>query len=185
MFKKIINRVTRTAGDIVFHFAPVWHLTNLRREAYDQLEDLHYQVGYCRAGRNELLDRLDEIDAVLAAEGEADPQEKAILESERRQLETRLKEAEELEGKAEEVVEAYKESLPRVLNQLDMAIQMTRMNKGQRSVLKMLGNSRGNDGSDVAHHVKKSRSEAYALSEQLSGHLAANRLKQRKLLPRK
>lgn len=184
MFKKVINRVTRTAGDIVFHFAPVWHLTNLRREAYDQLEDLHYQVGYCRAGRNEILDRLEEINAALAAE-EIDPQDKMILESERRQLETRLKEAEDLESKAEEVVDAYKESLPRVLNQLDMAIQMTRMNKGQRSVLKMLGNSQGNDGSDVAHHVKKSRSEAYALSEQLSGHLAANRLRQRKLLTRK
>jgi hypothetical protein len=184
MFKRIINRTLRTAGDIVFHFAPVWHLTNLRREAYDQLEDLHYQVGYCRAGRNEILDRLEEIGAALAFPN-LDPQEKSLLESERRQLEARLKEAEDLEAKAAEVVEAYKESLPRVVNQLDMAIQITRMNKGQRSVLKMLGNSQGNDGSDVAHHVKKSRSEAYALSEQLSGHLAANRLRQRKLLARK
>ncbi len=183
MFKKTINRVTRTAGDIVFHLAPVWHLTNLRREAYDQLEDLHYQVGYCRAGKNEVLERLDEINAILAAQ-DLDPQDKMILETEKRQLETRLKEAEDLEKKAGEIVEAYKESLPQVLNQLDMAIQMTRMNKGQRSVLKMLGSSKGNDGSDIAHHVKKSRSEAYALSEQLSGHLAANRMKQQKLLSR-
>ena len=183
MFKRTINRVTRTAGDIVFHFAPIWHLTNLRREAYDQLEDLHYQVGYCRAGKHEVIDRLAEIDAIFTGH-ELDPQEKMLLETEKRQLETRLKEAEDLETKAEEVVETYKDSLPQVLNQLDMAIQMTRMNKGQRSVLKMIGNSKSSDGSDIAHHVKKSRSEAYALSEQLSGHLAANRIKQRKLLPR-
>ena len=183
MFKKVINRATRTAGDIVFHFAPVWHLTNLRREAYDQLEDLHYQVGFCRAGKNEIIDRLDEINAALAAQ-EIDPRDKMSLETEKRLLETRLKETEDLEKKAEEIVDAYKDSLPQVLNQLDMAIQMTRMNKGQRSVVKMLGNSNGSDGSDIAHHVKKSRSEAYALSEQLSGHLAANRMKQQKLLPR-
>lgn len=184
MFKKIANRVKRTAGDMVFHFAPVWHLTNLRRESYDQLEDLHYQVGFCRASRNEILDRLAEIEAALPG-AEADPEANMLLETEKRQLEARLKETEDLEHKAEEVVETYKESLPRVLNQLDLAIQMTRMNKGQRSVLKMLGSSKGQDSSDITHHIKKTRSEAYALSEQLSGHLAANRLKQQKLLPSK
>ena len=184
MFKRIINRAKRTTGDMIFYVAPVWHLTNLRREAYDHLEDLHYQVGYCRASKSEILDRLAEIDAALSA-AEGDPETTMLLEAEKRQLEARLKETEELEQKAGEVVETYKESLPGVLSQLDMAIQMTRMNKGQRSVLKMLGSSKTSDGSDIANHIKKTRSEAYALSEQLSGHLAANRLKkQKRLLPR-
>ena len=181
MFKRVINRAKRTAGDIVFHVAPVWHLTNLRREAFDHLEDLHYQAGYCRAGKNEVLDRLVEIELALS-NVQDNPQAKILLEEEQRQLNTRLKEIEEMESKAEEVIATYKESLPQVLGQLDMAIQMTRLNKGQRSVMKMLGNNNTNDGSDLSHHVKKTRAEAYALSEQLNGHLAVNRLKSRKLL---
>lgn len=184
MIKSIINRVKRTTGDLVFHVAPVWHLTNLRREAFDHLEDLHYQAGYCRAGKNEILERLAEIEISLSAASE-DPQAKVLLETEQRQLTARLKEIEDLENKAAEVIATYKESLPQLLGQLDMAIQMTRMNKGQRSVVKMLGSNKTSDGSDIAHHIKKTRAEAYALSEQLDGHLEANRLRTRKLLPAK
>lgn len=184
MLKRIINRIKRTAGDVVFHVAPVWHLTNLRREAFDHLEDLHYQVGYCRAGKNEILERLADIETALSTAAD-DPQARMLLETEQRQLTARLKEAEDLETKAGEVVETYKEALPQLLSQLDMAIQMTRMNKGQRSVVQMLGSSKTNDGSEIAYHIKKTRADAYALSEQLNGHLTANRLKRQKLLPAK
>ena len=65
MLKEILRRITRTGSDLLYWIAPVWHLTNLRREAVDQLEDLHYQVGLSQANINQVNERLAEIDYLL------------------------------------------------------------------------------------------------------------------------
>ncbi len=87
-----------------------------------------------------------------------------------------------METKASEVVESYQESLPKLVSQLELAIQMARQTRSQKSVLRMLGSTTVSDGSDINEHIKKVRSQAYALSEQLTGHLAATKLKRTRLL---
>ncbi|MCC7481762.1 MAG: hypothetical protein IT541_09600 [Hyphomicrobiales bacterium] len=181
MIKMTINRLKRTMADAMFHVAPIWHLTNLRREAYDQLEELHYQVGFCRANRNQLIERLEEIEQSLL-DPQLDPESKLTLQSEKRQLEARLRETEEMEDKAHEVVASYQSALPKLVSQLDLAIQMARQTRSQRATLKMLGSSGAADGSEINEHIKQVRSKAYALSQQLDGHLAANKMKRTKLL---
>src|SRR5690348_13981338 len=104
MIKIFINRAKRTVAAAVFHLVPVWHLTNLRREAYDQIEDLHYQVGYCRANRLQIEERLAEVELELV-QANLTPDDKFTLEAERRQLTSRLTDAQALEVKAQEVVE--------------------------------------------------------------------------------
>jgi len=183
MYKIILNRTRRTIKDAVFYMAPIWHLTNLRREAYDQVEDLHYQVGYCRANRAQVQDRLTELAGLLGRATEIRPDEKMTLEAEQRQLEVRERELGKMEEMAQEVADQYQEELPKLISELDLAIQMTRMNRSQKKVVKMLGNATTSDGSDVQEHIKKVRSQAYALSEQLSGRLATGRLKRRLALP--
>ena len=183
MLKMSYRRLKRTAEDAIFYFAPIWHLTNLRRESHDHLEELHYQVGMCRSSYNMLLERMDELE-VLLAEEDLDPESRLAFTTEKRQLEARIKETEEMTRKAEEVVNTYQEELPRVVNQLDLAIQMARQTKGQRATLKMLGKSNVSDGSEMKEHIKKVRSEAYALGQQLEGHLASNRMKRKRLLTR-
>ena len=180
MIKTLVNRAKRTAGSVVFHVAPVWHLTNLRREAYDQIEDLHYQVGYCRATRMQVEERLGEIE-LEAAQSHLSAEEKLMLDNERRQLESRLVETRELEAKALEVVQTYKESLPKLVSQLDHAIQMTRLNRSQQKVVKVLGNSKTNDGSEIRQHITNVRASAYALTEQLNGHLALGQMRHKRL----
>jgi hypothetical protein len=181
MIKRVLNRIKRTSGDVLFHVAPVWHLTNLRREAYDQIEDLHYQVGMCRANRNQIQERLDQIELELA-DPQLDAEMKLTLQSEKRQLETRLAETEQMEHKAMEVAASYESSLPKLVNQLDLAIQMARQTRGQRTTLKMLGSSSVGDGSEINEHIKQVRSQAYALSQQLDGQLATTRLKRGRLM---
>jgi len=184
MIKMTINRLKRTVADAVFHVAPIWHLTNLRREAYDQLEELHYQVGFCRANKNQLLERMEEIEQALA-NPQIDKESQLALQAEKRQMEIRIRETEEMEKKAGEVVESYQEALPKLVSQLDLAIQMARQTKSQRATLKMLGSSGAADGSEINEHIKQVRSKAYALSQQLDGHLAANKMKRTRLLTSK
>lgn len=184
MFKKILKRVTRTGSDLLYMVAPVWHLTNLRREAVDQLEDLHYQVGLCQANRNELEDRIQEIEHLLKTP-DADANDVFALENEKRQLQMRLKQTQQMEDQAKEVRTAYEESLPKIIGDLDMAVQMSRQAKAQKNMHKLLTSGAGGADTDVQDHIKKVRAAAYAVNAQVQGHLASSRSRQKlRLLPK-
>jgi uncharacterized coiled-coil DUF342 family protein len=184
MIKKVIKRITRTGSDVLYMVAPVWHLTNLRREAIDQLEDLHYQVGLCQANRSEIEERIQEIDYLLK-DPDIDKNEAFTLEGEKRQLQSRLEQTNQMETQAEEVRESYEESLPRIVSDLDMAIQMSRQAKAQKSMSKLLTGGAGAANSDVQEHIKKVRAQAYAVNAQVRGHLMSSKSRKKgKLLPK-
>ena len=178
MIRFILNRTRRTVSDLVFYFAPIWHLTNLRREAFDYVEELHYQVGYCRSNKQQLIDRLQVILGQLEQPA-IRPDESAILSTERNQLGARITEMEKLELVAEEAVHAYEDELPQLIGDLELAIQMTRLNRNHKKVVRLLGRTEVGDGSDVRDHIHRVRSQAYALSEQLSSRMAASRMRRR------
>ena len=85
MIKLIKNRAKRSFEDLLYIVAPVWHLTNLKRESVDQLEDLHYQIGLCEANKNQVKERIEEIDYLLK-DPEIDKDTAFALETEKRQL---------------------------------------------------------------------------------------------------
>ena len=184
MIKQILKRITRTGNDLLYVVAPVWHLTNLRREAVDQLEDLHYQVGLCQANENEVHDRLSEIEFLLK-DPDLDKNTGFTLEGEKRQLEARLKEVGEMESQATEVRQVYEESLPKIVSDLDMAIQMSRQAKAQKSMSKLLTGGGGVGNSDVQEHIKKVRAQAYAVNAQVRGRLMSAKSDKHKLLSNK
>lgn len=182
MLKKIAKRIERTGSDLLYAVAPVWHLTNLKREAVDQLEDLHYQVGLCQANANEVQERLAEIEYMLK-DPDLDEHQKFSLEGEKRQLENRFKEIQGMEEQAVEVREAYEESLPKIVSDLELAIQMSRQAKAQKNMAKLLTGGSGSAGSDVQDHIKKVRAQAYAVNAQVRGQLmSAKSSKGKKLL---
>ncbi len=183
MLKQILRRITRTGSDLLYWIAPVWHLTNLRREAVDQLEDLHYQVGLSQANINQVHERLAEIDYLLKdPDIDIDKETAFVLEGEKRQLESQLHEMEEMEKQAEEVREAYQDSLPRIVSELDLAIQLSRQTKAQKSMARLMTGGAGTDNSDVQDHIKKVRAQAYAVNAQVKGRLMSTRTKRLKLL---
>ena len=181
MIKKLLKRVMRTGSDLLYAVAPVWHLTNLRREAVDQLEDLHYQVGLCQANANEVTERIAEIDYLLK-DPDIDKNVAFNLEGEKRQLESSLRETVAMEDQAVEVREAYEDSLPKIVSDLEMAIQMSRQAKAQKSMSKLLTSSGGVSSSDVQQHIKKARAQAYAVNAQVRGHLMSAKSNKTKLL---
>lgn len=177
MIKKVLKRISRTGNDLLYAVAPVWHLTNLRREAVDQMEDLHYQVGLCQANRNEIEERLQEIEYLLK-DPEIESNLAFTLEGEKRQLESRLKQTSQMEQQAEDVRQSYEDSLPQVISDLDMAIQMSRQSKAQKSMSKLLTGG-GAGSSDVQDHIKKVRAQAYAVNAQVRGHLLSSQSRRR------
>ena len=183
MLKVTLNRVRRTFEELLYTIAPVWHLTNLRREAVDQLQDLHYQIGLCGANKNQINERIEEI-GYLLDDPDIDKETIFALKTEKRQLEARLREIIEMGNKAEDFLHTYEDSLPKIVSQLDMAIQMTRQAKSQKYMAKMLTDGTGTRSSNVNDHIKKVRAQAYAVNAQISSLALVSKSKKTKMLPK-